>query len=188
MKVLVIGGSKGIGKEIVDHFNGDSLSRTVTPIDITREDDRKSILDISLNYDVVVLHAYTHDNSQTKLLRDLFDKWKEEKHDGYLFSSSSDASMPWRMKEGRDMLYSANKQSLNTVSHFIARQLQEGKAPMRHTNIIFGMLDTERARTKPQYNNGVRGKDICKVIDTLYNLPKDCLIPEFIMEARWINA
>ena len=59
---------------------------------------------------------------------------------------------------------------------------------MRHTNIIFGMLDTEKARNKPQYNNGVRGKDVCKVIDTLYNLPKDCLIPEFIMEARWINA
>ena len=68
MKVLVIGGSKGIGKEIVDHFNGDSLSRTVTPIDICKENDRKSILDISLNYDIVVLHAYAHDNSQTKLL------------------------------------------------------------------------------------------------------------------------
>ena len=54
--------------------------------------------------------------------------------------------------------------------------------------ILYGVcLITEKSRSKPHYNNGVRGEDICKVIETLYYLPEDCLILEFVMEARFLK-
>ncbi len=202
-KVLVIGGTRGIGKNIVDHFNGDSISRRGTDpgFDIRSAEDRLTIAKHSLNYDLVVNHAYTGshgvpdatlddgpaDVSQTFMLKALYDEWKEANHKGYLFNSSSDSSMLWRMKPGKDVIYAAMKASQNAVSQFISRDVQEANVRMRYTNIIWGMLDTELSRVKPHYNNGVRGEDVCKVIETLYNLPEDCLIPEFIMEARWIE-
>ena len=202
-KVLVIGGTRGIGKEIVDYFDGDSVSRQGTDpgFDIRSTEDRNIIAEISGTYDICVNHAYsgTHgipnatlddgpaDISQTFMLKALYDRWKETNWHGYLFNSSSDSSMTYRMKPGKDIIYAAMKASTNAVSQFISRDVQENNVRMRYTNIIWGMLDTEKSRAKPHYNNGVRGEDICKVIETLYNLPEDCLIPEFIMEARWIE-
>jgi|TARA_Y100000310_G_scaffold103554_1_gene101939 hypothetical protein len=202
-RVLVIGGTKGIGKDIVDYFDGDSISRRGTDpgFDIRNFEDRQLIAEVSSSYDICVNHAYsgTHgvpnatlndgpaDISQTFMLKALYDKWKETSWNGYLFNSSSDSSMTYRMKSGKDIIYAAMKASTNAVSHFISRDVQENNVQMRYTNIIWGMLDTEKSRAKPHYNNGVRGEDVCKVIETLYNLPEDCLIPEFIMEARWIE-
>ena len=195
-KVLVIGGTRGIGKEIVDYFGGDSISRNEPRsggFDIRIHDDRKSIAHISGEYDICINHAYSGSNeepigaAQTFMLKEIYDRWKETNWNGYLFNSSSDATKLYRMKPGKDMIYSAMKATGNVVSHYISRDVQEGNLRMRYTNIIWGMLDTEKARSKSHYNNGVRGKDICKVIETLYYLPEDCLIPEFVMEARFLK-
>ena len=189
MKVLVIGGSRGIGKEIVDYFNGDSISRTEADpgFDIRIDEDRATIVHHTLNYDLVVNHAFSGDMGQTLMLNEIYESWTKENKSSYLINSGSDASKIYRMKSGKNPMYSLLKTSQNTLSHFISRNVQEGKVRMRYTNIIYGMLDTEKSRSKPHYNNGVRGADICKVIHTLYNLPDDCLIPELCMEARWIN-
>ena len=186
MKVLVIGGSKGVGLDIVNHFDGDSISRNATDpgFNIRKDEDRTTIANLSLDYDVVVNHAYSGDFSQTLMLLNLFETWVEAKHKGYLFNSGSDSSKIYRMKSSKDPMYAVLKASQNTLSHFISRNIQEGNTPMRYTNIIYGMLDTEKARARPHYKNGVRGADICTVIEMLYNLPTDCLIPEFVMEAR----
>ena len=201
--VLVIGGTRGIGKEIVDHFDGDSISRTGTDpgFDIRSEEDRKTIAQISGTYDICLNHAYsgTHgipgaselagpaDACQTFMLKEIYDYWKETNWNGYLFNSSSDQTAIYRMKKGKDMIYSAMKASTNVISHYISRDVQENNVRMRYTNLVWGMLDTEKSRAKSHYNNGVRGEDICKVLETLYYLPEDCLIPEFVMEARWID-
>jgi len=191
-RVLVIGGTRGIGKDIVDFFQGDSVSRSEPAgagFDIKLEQDRKSIAEVSMTYDICVNHAYDGANgiAQALLLKEIYEKWKEVNWHGYLFNSSSDATMLYRMKPGKDMMYSAMKASLNTISHYISRDIQEGNVRMRYTNIIWGMLDTKKSRSKPHWNNGVRGEDVCRVIDTLYNLSSDCLIPEFVMEARHIK-
>ena len=184
--VLVIGGTRGIGKEIVDYFNGDSVSRA-NGYNIDERTSRSGIADKSLEYDIVVNNAYSGSLGQTEMLLKLFEAWKDANHVGYLFNSGSDASTVWRMKPGRDTMYSALKGTQNTLSHYIARSIQEGKVPFRFTNIIFGMLNTEKSRSKPHYNNGVDGESVCNIIECLYSMHKDCLIPEFIMEARWIN-
>ena len=201
-RVLVIGGTRGIGKEIVDYFNGDSISRyggqhpgleTEPGFDIRICEDRKKIAYVSDEYDICVNHAYSDaeeepiGGSQAFMLKEIYDRWKETNWNGYLFNSSSDATKIYRMKSGKNMMYSAMKASVNVVSHYISRDVQEGNVNMRYTNIIWGMLDTEKSRSKPHYNNGVRGEDICKVIETLYYLPEDCLIPEFVMEARFLK-
>ena len=51
--VLVIGGTRGIGKEIVDYFNGDSVSRA-NGYNIDERTSRSGIADKSLEYDIVV--------------------------------------------------------------------------------------------------------------------------------------
>jgi NAD(P)-dependent dehydrogenase (short-subunit alcohol dehydrogenase family) len=195
-RVLVIGGTKGIGKEVVDHFGGDSISRNEPRdegFDIRNPVDRKKIAYISDEYDICINHAYSDSDeepiggSQAFMLKEIYDRWKETNWSGYLFNSSSDATKIYRMKSGKNMMYSAMKASVNVVSHYISRDVQEGNVRMRYTNIIWGMLDTEKSRSKPHYNNGVRGEDICKVIETLYYLPEDCLIPEFVMEARFLK-
>lgn len=186
MKVLVIGGTRGIGLDIVNHFNGDSISRTGTDpgFNIRRDADRQTITQLTLDYDLVVNHAFAGDFSQTLMLNEIFQAWKLSNKIGYLINSGSDASKLYRMKSGKDPMYAVLKESQNILSHIISRGIQEGNVPMRYTNIIYGMLDTEKARERPHYKNGVRGADICKVIEMLYNLPTDCLIPEFVMEAR----
>tara|TARA_B100000809_G_C15084652_1_gene510960 strand:+ start:1021 stop:1644 length:624 start_codon:yes stop_codon:yes gene_type:complete len=201
-KVLVIGGTRGIGKEIVDHFGGDSISRhggqfpgleTEPGFDIRIQEDRKKIAYVSDEYDICINHAYSDSEeepiggSQAFMLKEIYDRWKETNWNGYLFNSSSDSTKIYRMKQHKNMMYSAMKASVNVVSHYISRDVQEGDLRMRYTNIIYGMLDTEKSRAKSHYNNGVRGEDICKVIETLYYLPEDCLIPEFVMEARFLK-
>ena len=186
MKCLVIGGTRGIGLDIVNYFNGDSVSRHGTDpgLNIRKDEDRGTIVNLSLNYDLVVNHAYSGDMSQTLMLNEMFQTWTLNSHPGYLINSGSAASKLYRMKAGKDPMYSVLKTTQNTLSHYISRSIQEGRIPMRYTNIIYGMLDTEKSRSKSHYKNGVRGEDVCKVIELLYNLPGDCLIPEFVMEAR----
>ena len=67
MKVLVIGGSRGIGLDIVNHFSGDSISRNATDpgFNIRDDGDRMTITNLTLDYDIVVNHAYSGDFSQT---------------------------------------------------------------------------------------------------------------------------
>ena len=57
MKILVIGGSYGIGKEVVNYFNGTSVSRT-EGYDIKSILDREEISTLSLSFDSVLNHAY----------------------------------------------------------------------------------------------------------------------------------
>ena len=51
MKVLVTGGNRGLGKHLVEVFNGTSISRADN-LDITK--DYKSIAAMSLDYDIFI--------------------------------------------------------------------------------------------------------------------------------------
>ena len=69
-KILVIGGSRNIGLDIVNHFKGMSISRS-NGYDIKEASGRKKAAEFSLNYNVVVNHAYTGDFSQLLMLKEL---------------------------------------------------------------------------------------------------------------------
>lgn len=67
MKILVIGGSIGLGKAIVEKYNADQVSRSNGyPI----PDKTQEVLDLSVNYDVIV--NCIPDSNQNLILEKLF--------------------------------------------------------------------------------------------------------------------
>jgi hypothetical protein len=77
MKYMITGGNRGLGEAFVNHFNGDSFSRS-TGYDITKETDRAWLANKSLEYNVFVNNAFDGpfqepwaDFGQIKLLYDV---------------------------------------------------------------------------------------------------------------------
>ena len=182
---LVIGGSRGIGMELVNHFKGDSLSRS-NGYDITNPDSRKKIAYLSLNYDVVLNHAYCGDFSQTLMLRDLCSLWIEEEKKGYIINTGSMSSYRFNdRKDERWWFMSAVK----TGQDLYINYLSQGAAwreniKFRITNIRPGMLDTEKGRKKSHFKAGIRGKDYCQLIEYLLSTPEDLIVSEIVLEAK----
>lgn len=182
MKVLVIGGSKGIGKDIVDYFNGKSVSRE-TGHNIQAPANRTKIKEMSLDFDIVVNHAFCGDNSQNFMLKELIDHWKfENKQDGYIFHTGTIST--YYIKHDWNM-YSVYKGQGDEIAKRAAKKCQHGAYPFRVTNIRPGMLDTEKSRNKPHWpGSGVKNTTYIDIIKYLYNLPKEVIIPELVLETR----
>jgi NAD(P)-dependent dehydrogenase (short-subunit alcohol dehydrogenase family) len=181
MKVLVIGGSKGIGKELVQHFNGKSVSRQ-TGHNIQHPANRNTICQLSLDFDVVVNHAFCGDNSQNFMLKDLVDNWNHNNKDGYIFHTGTISTYftkhDWNM-------YAVYKAQGDEIAKRAAKKCQHGAYPFRLTNIRPGMLDTEKSRNKQHWpGSGVKNTTYVNIIEYLYNLPSDVIIPELILETR----
>jgi NAD(P)-dependent dehydrogenase (short-subunit alcohol dehydrogenase family) len=186
MKMLVIGGSRGIGKEVCDFFspNSYSLSRT-NGYDIGNNDSRNEICNISLDYDCVLNHAYCGDDSQTKMLHQLINFWNANAKVGYIFNTGSVSTYftktDWNM-------YPIHKMQQDEIVKRAAKKCQGNGFPFRITNIRPGMLDTDRSRQKPHWpGSGVTGNTFCNVINYLYYLPNYVIIPEIVLETRIPN-
>jgi len=184
MKVLVIGGGSGIGKYVVDYFSPDSFnaSRT-TGYDIRKKEDVERISELSLEYDVVLNHAYTGDMSQYRMLYRLYQVWEKANKRGYIFHTGtySTYSMQWNV----DSDYPDLKMACDELCRKISKRCENNKVPFRCTNIRPGMLDTEKSRKKPHWaGNGIRGEQFAQLIDYFYNLPDDLCIPQIVLEAR----
>jgi hypothetical protein len=60
MSVLVIGGSRGVGKDIVEYFAPDSFSVSKgNGYDMDNSRGRKKIAQLSLDYDVIAFQNFT---------------------------------------------------------------------------------------------------------------------------------
>ena len=186
-KFLVIGGSRGIGRDIAVHFKGDSFSR-LNGYDIKKPDSRKKIALSSLNYDVVLNHAYCGDFNQTLMLQELCSLWTQKEKKGYIINTGSMCS--YRFNDGKNekwWLMSAVK----TGQDLYINYLSQGSAwreniKFRITNIRPGMLDTEEGRRKKEhFKAGIRGKDYCRLIEYLLSTPEDLIISEVTLEARY---
>ena len=184
-KVLVIGGSRGIGLSIVNHFKGDSVSRS-NGYDITNTPGRKKAADLSLNYDVVVNHAYTGDFSQILMLKELCSLWKEKGKEGYIIHTGSMSS--YRFNDRKDekwwFMAAAKKGSDEFINYLSHASAWREEIKFRITNIIPGMLDTEKDRKKLHFKAGVRGEDYCQLMEYLLSTPKNLIISEIVLEAK----
>lgn len=184
-KVLVIGGSRGIGLSIVNHFKGESISRS-NGYDITDSEERKKIAHLSLKYDVVVNHAYTGDFSQIWMLKELCSLWKEKEKEGYIINTGSMSS--YRFNDRKDekwwLMAAIKKGSDEFINYLSHGAVWREDIKFRITNIIPGMLDTEKDRKKPHFKAGVRGEDYCQLLEYLLSTPKNLIISEVILEAR----
>jgi NAD(P)-dependent dehydrogenase (short-subunit alcohol dehydrogenase family) len=93
MKVLVTGGNRGLGLELVKNLNGTSISRA-DGIDITR--DHKQIAEASLNYDVFINNAFDGppqedwaNFAQTNVYMAVYDTWSAARKSGHIFNIGS---------------------------------------------------------------------------------------------------
>jgi NAD(P)-dependent dehydrogenase (short-subunit alcohol dehydrogenase family) len=93
MKMLVTGGNRGLGLTLVNHFNAVSISRQ-QGYDITKQ--AKEIAEQSLEFDIFINNAFDgppHEPwanfAQTNLLYEVYQTWKANNKQGYIFNIGS---------------------------------------------------------------------------------------------------
>ena len=184
-KFLIIGGSRGLGHDIAKHFQADNVSRSAGR-DIRDPESRKKIAQKSLDYDVVINHAYCGDFSQMEMLKDLCFLWKAEGKSGYIIHTGSMSS--YRFNDRKDEKWwlmaaakASSDQFINYLSHASAWRED---VKFRVTNIRPGMLGSEKDRQKPHFKAGISGKEYCRLIEYLLSVPENIIISEIILEAR----
>ena len=184
-KILVIGGSRGVGLDIVKYFKGDSVSRS-NGYDITKPEFRKKIACMSLDYNVAVNHAYCGDFSQTEMLQELCLLWKSKGKKGYIINTGSTSSYRFNDRKGEEWWWMAGiKKGLDEfIKYFSQAVTWDKNIQFRITNIRPGMLDTKKSRLKSHFKSGIRGEDYCRLIEYLLSTPEDLIIPEVILEAK----
>jgi len=182
--VLVIGGTHGVGKQIIEHYAPHSLSVSRTNgFNIQKRDDREKIVTLSLDYDIVVNHAYCGDSSQTDMLHELYNGWKEHNKEGYIFNTGTIAT--YMVNNNKVQNYPATKIGQDVLCKQIAKQTQIRNVKFNVTNMICGMLDTERSRAKPHWpGTGLTGERYIEIMEWLYNMPEENVIPEIIIETK----
>lgn len=184
-KFLIIGGSRGIGLNIVNHFKGTSVSRA-NGYDIKAALGREKIAKLSLNYNVVVNHAYAGDLSQLLMLREICLLWKEQGKRGYIIHTGSMSS--YRFNDKKDekwwLMAAAKKGSDEFVNYISQAAAWRKDIKFRITNIIPGMLDTPKDRKKPHFKAGITGKDYCQLIEYLLSTPENLIVSEVVLEAK----
>jgi len=72
MKILVLGGTSGIGKIVADHFSATAVSRSTGH---GLPDNSEKVVDLSLEYDIII--NCIPDESQNSILELLWEKHKE---------------------------------------------------------------------------------------------------------------
>lgn len=91
MKILIIGGTSGLGAALAKHFNADHISRsTGYPI----PDAISEAVDYSLNYDVVI--NCLPDSNQNKLLTAMYNTHHDQDLTTYFITIGS---MSWRFNQ-----------------------------------------------------------------------------------------
>lgn len=91
MKVLIVGGSSGLGLELVNYYNADSVSRT-TGHSVPENIDK--IINVSLAYDCVI--NCIPDSNQNKLL---WPMYAEHNRLGLTTYFITVGSMSWRLHD-----------------------------------------------------------------------------------------
>ena len=91
MKILVVGGSSGLGKSIVEKYNADNIS---TSVGFPIPEKLNEAVAMSMNYDVVV--NCLPDSNQNKLLTAMYRSHSAEDLPTYFITIGS---MSWRLHQ-----------------------------------------------------------------------------------------
>ncbi len=181
--VLITGGTKGLGHEILNYFAPQSVSVSrANGFDIGTAAARAQIVQMSLEKDIFINHAHNgHFAGQTQLLYDVFEAWSRENKKGYIFNTGSFATT---LPQGSFKRYSVIKHALDIANAQCCKKIENGLCSFRMTLLRPGMLDTPESRQKEHWRgNGVRGLDLAQVIEFLYKTPQDFLVSEFSVSA-----
>ena len=189
MKYMITGGNKGLGQQFVEHFGGDSYSRS-NGYDITQDTD--AIARKSLEYDVFINNAFDGpfqeewaNFGQTKLLYAVADLWSKENKAGYIINIGSVGSETVVAPSPSFETYRVSKIALKEHSRQWTRAFKENKVLFKTSLLTLDRLDTELSRSRASWTgNGVNTADICEYIELIINAQPNTCIEEIV---SWVN-
>lgn len=169
-KYLITGGNRGLGLELVNLTNGDSVSRT-TGYDITKDIDK--IVQESLKYDVFVNNAFDgppHEMwanyAQTNIYMAVYTAWKAANKSGWIVNIGSVGAKTIVAPEPEFETYRISKAALEHASRQGTQAFKQNIVPFRTTLINLDRLDTELSRSRSNWTgNGINLEDIYNFLD-----------------------
>jgi hypothetical protein len=189
MKYMITGGNRGLGAKFVDHFNGDSYSRS-SGYDITKDIDKLAVK--SLDYDVFINNAFDGpfqeewaDFGQVRLLYAVAELWAKENKTGYIINIGSSGSENIVAPIPSFETYRVSKAALKEHSRQWTRAFKENKVPFKTSLLTLDRIDIELTRSRPNWTgNGLNTTDICSYIELITNAQSNTCIEEII---GWVN-
>ena len=149
MKILITGGSKGLGKFLTEQFGADSIGRT-QGYDITKPEDQKRIAELSLNYDVFINNAFDGPPAedwanfgQVNVYLAVYEAWRNADKGGHIFNIGSIGAKVIPAPEPRYKTYCVAKAALEHASKQGTQGFKQNKSKFKTTLITMDKLDTE---------------------------------------------
>jgi NAD(P)-dependent dehydrogenase (short-subunit alcohol dehydrogenase family) len=183
MKVLVTGGNRGLGKHLVEEFNGVSISRS-NNLDITKH--YESIANLSLDYDVFINNAFDGppqeawaNFGQSQLYFAVYDAWKSSNKKGWIINIGSVGEKLIVTPEPRFETYRVAKAALAHASKQGTAAFKANQVQFKTTLITIDRLDTDLSRSRPTWTgNGINLKDVSNFIKFSKTLDNNTCIEE----------
>ena len=183
MRVLVTGGNRGLGKHLVDVFNGVSVSRA-DKLDITK--DYKSIAAMSLDYDIFINNAFDGppqeewaNFGQVHVLEAVYDLWSKNSKSGHIYNIGSVGEKHVVAREPSFETYRVAKAALAHASKQCTASFKANKVLFKTTLITLDRLDTELSRSRSTWTgNGIILNDISNFINYTQTLNHNTCIEE----------
>ena len=189
MKILVTGGNRGLGLDIVNELSADGISRQ-SGFDITK--DIKAIALKSLDYDVFINNAFDGppqeewaNFAQTNLLLEVYKQWAEQDKQGWIFNIGSVGEQTIVAPDPSWETYRVSKAALRHASQQCTRAFKDNKVKFKTTLISPDRIDTELTRSRATWTgNGVNTNDIIKFIQYATTVAPNTVIEDVVV---WCN-
>jgi NADP-dependent 3-hydroxy acid dehydrogenase YdfG len=186
MKMLVTGGNRGLGLTLVNYFNAVSISRQ-QGYDITKQ--AKEIAEQSLEFDIFVNNAFDgppHEPwanfAQTNLLYEIYQTWKDNDKQGYIFNIGSVGAESIVSPEPIFETYRTAKAALAHASKQCTAAFKNDLVKFKTTLITLDRLDTELSRSRSSWTgNGVDCTDVAEFIDYATMIKPNTCVEEIIL-------
>jgi MoaA/NifB/PqqE/SkfB family radical SAM enzyme len=185
MSMLVTGGNRGLGLELVKAFNAESISRS-NGYDITNQDDLQAIAELSLKYDIFVNNAFDGppqeewaNFAQTNLYMLVYDLWKEYDKTGLIINIGSVGEKHIVSPEPRFETYRVSKSALAHASKQGTQAFKNHVVPFKTTLLTPDRLDTDLSRSRESWTgNGVSLTDLINSVNFIVSCQKNTVIEE----------
>lgn len=186
MKVLVTGGNRGLGKHLVEAFNGDSVSRS-NGHDITQACN--TIAEMSLSYDIFINNAFDGppqeawaNFGQVLVLEAVYDLWSKHKKTGYIYNIGSVGEKTIVAREPSFETYRVAKAALSHASRQCTASFKSNLVPFKTTLITIDRLDTELSRSRSTWTgNGIDCTTISDFIKYTQTLTNNTCVEEIVL-------
>jgi NAD(P)-dependent dehydrogenase (short-subunit alcohol dehydrogenase family) len=186
MKVLVTGGNRGLGLELVKSLNGTSISRTNN---FNIINDVKAIAQTSLDYDLFINNAFDGPPQeewagfgQVQVLLEVYAAWKDAGKEGYIFNIGSVGERTIVAPEPRFETYRIAKGALAHASRQCTAAFKNDLVKFKTTLITPDRLDTELSRSRSNWTgNGINCTDIVNFIKYTTSIQSNSVVEEIIL-------